>query len=143
VTAAEYAAITSPVADRLYLIRREYTTPPGNTLPVIYAGYKNGAAVSYNDSGDLGRIWTSRASAADNGWLSVAWAPSLNLFCAVANSGTGNRVMTSPNGVDWTIRTSAADNDWRSVAWAPSLNLFCAVSLTGTGNRVMTSQPYL
>ena len=57
----------------------------------------------------------------------------------MANSGTGNRVMTSPDGINWTIRTSAADNNWQSVTWSPTLNLFVAVASTGTGNRVMTS----
>ena len=95
VTAAEYAAITSPVTDRLYLIRREYLNLPESLLPAIYAGYKNGVRTFYNDSGDAGRFWKVRTSAADNSWLSVTWAPSLNLFCAVASTGTGNRVMTS------------------------------------------------
>jgi hypothetical protein len=40
--------------------------------------------------------WTARSSAADNGWFSVTWAKELGLLVAVANSGTGNRVMTSP-----------------------------------------------
>jgi len=39
--------------------------------------------------------WTTRTSAADNDWLSVCWSPELSLFCAVAYTGTGNRVMTS------------------------------------------------
>ena len=38
--------------------------------------------------------WTTRASAADNNWSGIAWAPELGLFAAVAFSGTGNRVMT-------------------------------------------------
>ncbi len=83
--------------------------------------------------------WLSSTSAADNDWQSVVWAPELGLFCAVASTGTGNRVMTSPDGIAWTARTSAADNDWRSVTWSPELRLFCAVSTSGTGNRVMTS----
>ena len=83
--------------------------------------------------------WTIRTSAADNNWLSVCWSPGLSLFCAVAYTGTGNRVMTSPDGINWTIRTSAADNDWLSVCWSPGLSSFCAVAKTGTGNRVMTS----
>ncbi|MDP2218521.1 MAG: hypothetical protein Q8J68_14685 [Methanolobus sp.] len=83
--------------------------------------------------------WTIRTSAADNSWYSVCWSPGLAVFCAVANSGTGNRVMTSPDGITWTIRTSAADNSWFSVCWSPGLALFCAVAYTGTGNRVMTS----
>jgi hypothetical protein len=56
---------------------------------------------------------------------------------AVAYTGTGNRVMTSPDGVNWTIRSSAANNQWVEVCYGNGL--FVAVSATGTGNRVMTS----
>jgi predicted RecA/RadA family phage recombinase len=59
------------------------------------------------------------------------------LFVAVANTGTGNRVMTSPDGITWTSRASAADNAWHSVVYGDGL--FVAVATTGTGNRVMTS----
>jgi hypothetical protein len=83
--------------------------------------------------------WLSSTSAADNNWYSVCWSPELGLFCAVAASGVGNRVMTSPDGINWTIRTSAADNGWLSVCWSPELGLFCAVAIDGAGNRVMTS----
>ena len=39
--------------------------------------------------------------AADNTWRSVAWGgpPGREILVAVADSGTGNRVMTSPDGV--------------------------------------------
>ena len=83
--------------------------------------------------------WLSSTSAADNDWWGVCWSPELGLFCAVAAIGTGNRVMTSPDGITWTTRTSAANNGWRSVCWSPELGLFCAVAISGTGNRVMTS----
>ena len=83
--------------------------------------------------------WLSSTSAADNQWFSVCWSPELGLLCAVASTGSGNRVMTSQDGIVWTLRTSAADNDWRSVCWSPELGLFCAVASTGGGNRVMTS----
>jgi hypothetical protein len=43
-----------------------------------------------------GITWTARSSAADNQWISVTWAKELGLLVAVANTGTGNRVMTSP-----------------------------------------------
>ena len=88
-----------------------------------------------------GVTWTIRTSAADNDWRAVCWAPEIGLFCAVAATGTGNRVMTSPDGVTWTIRTSAADNVWSSVFWAPELGLFCSVASTGVGNRVACSLP--
>ena len=41
--------------------------------------------------------WTIRTSAADNNWYSVCWSPELGIFCAVAYSGSGNKVMTSTN----------------------------------------------
>jgi hypothetical protein len=68
----------------------------------------------------------------------VCWSAELGLFAAVANTGTGNRVMTSPDGIVWTARSSAADNGWLSVCWSAELGLFAAVANTGTGNRVMT-----
>jgi hypothetical protein len=82
--------------------------------------------------------WTSRTSAADNSWYSVVWSAELSLFVAVAISGTGNRVMTSPDGITWTTR-ACPDNEWYGLAWSPELSLFVAVARTGTGNRVMTS----
>ena len=92
---------------------------------------------------DGAATWTVRASAADNNWYSVCWSPELSIFCAVATSGTGNRVMTSPDGITWTVRASAADNNWYSVCWSPELSIFCAVAASGTGNRVMTNAPAL
>jgi len=81
-----------------------------------------------------------QTSATDNNWRSVTWSPELGLFAAVSDNGTGNRVMTSPDGITWTSRTSATDNRWFSVTWSPELGLFAAVSFNGTGNRVMTSR---
>ena len=73
-------------------------------------------------------------------WRSVVWSPALNLFVAVASTGT-NRVMTSPDGISWTARSAVYNNAWWDVTWAPALGLFCAVSqdTTGGGLRVMTS----
>jgi len=69
----------------------------------------------------------------------MCWSPLLGLFCAVANSGTGDRVMTSPDGATWTSQDSASDNYWKSVCWSPTIRMFCAVSETGTKNSVMYS----
>ena len=75
----------------------------------------------------------------DNNWRNVAWAPELKLFVAIAYSGTDNRVMTSPDGINWTTRTTPVDNSWNSITWSPELGLLVAVASSGTGNRVMTS----
>jgi len=97
--------------------------------------------ILYPDSRhSAGEDWTSRTSAADNSWHSVCWSPELTLFVAVAYSGgSGNRVMTSSDGINWDIQSSAAGNSWHSVCWSPELTLFVAVASTGSGNRVMTS----
>lgn len=82
--------------------------------------------------------WDANAAAEANQWESVCWSPELEIFCAVASSGT-NRVMTSTDGETWTARSAAAANEWKSVCWSPELTLFCAVAASGTDNRVMTS----
>lgn len=84
---------------------------------------------------DRGASWTVRTSAADNNWYAVAYGN--GLFVAVGITGTGNRVMTSPDGVTWTNRSSAADNQWQGVTYGNGL--FVAVAATGTGTRVMTA----
>ena len=49
----------------------------------------------------------------DNNWRAIAWSPELSLFAAVAFSGTGNRVMTSPDGITWSAYLDAADYESR------------------------------
>jgi hypothetical protein len=93
------------------------------------------ASLTPTASVNQGINWTSRTPAADNSWYGVTYGN--GLFVAVANSGTGNRVMTSQDGITWTIRTSATDNNWYGVTYGNGL--FVAVSYSGTGNRVMTS----
>lgn len=71
-------------------------------------------------------------------WGGICWASSLGLYVAVAGSGTGNRVATSPDGGQWTSRTSAADITWVDVAWNGSV--LTAVAISGGGaSKVMTS----
>lgn len=69
-------------------------------------------------------------------WRSVTYGN--GLFVAVGDdSGTGDQVMTSPDGVTWTKRTAASTNSWQAVTYGEGL--FVAVSNSGAGNRVMTS----
>jgi hypothetical protein len=60
---------------------------------------------------------------------------------AVSSTGTGNRVMTSPDGINWTIQNSAVNNEWRAVTWGGPVGQqkYVAVAASGTGDRVMTS----
>ncbi len=99
------------------------TSTPGEKLEVV------GNIIS------KGTAWTTRTSAADNDWNSVAYGN--GLFVAVSSTGSGNRVMTSPDGITWTTRTTAAGNLWNSVTYGNGL--FVAVARSGSGDRVMTS----
>jgi len=119
----------------------------GNTLTATATGL-TGSPVTFTANGTLpdpctasyaGCDWTIRESAADNAWLQVAYGRDGNgngLWVAVASSGTGNRVMTSPDGINWTTRSSAADRSWVSVAYGNGL--WVAVAFDG-GGAVMTS----
>ena len=82
-------------------------------------------------------VWTSRTSATDNNWNSVTYGN--GIFVAVAQSGSGNRVMTSPDGITWTSRTTPDSSEyWSSVTFGNGT--FVAVSSSGSyGNQVMTS----
>ena len=102
-----------------------------------YSVPNNNGVVSIALPGINWALRTSPASAANNAWFSVAYGNGLWVAVAAFGSGTGNRVMTSPDGINWTLRTSAADNAWRSVAYGNGL--WVAVSNSGKENRVMTS----
>ena len=103
-----------------------------SVLLMVAAGTLMGAGAAHADQ--AGFTWTSQTSPV-NYWTAVTYGN--GLFVAVASTGTGNRVMTSPDGITWTIRTSAANNFWSSVTYGGGL--FVAVAQDGTGNRVMTS----
>jgi hypothetical protein len=95
-----------------------------------------------SDGTDWLGIASTDASFAGSNWVSVTWAAELGLFVAVSDTGTGNRVATSPDGIIWTRRTSAGDRTWRSVTWSPELRLLVAVGsnfVTNPVSRFMTS----
>jgi hypothetical protein len=132
-------------SSNVYVVGRNVgigTTTPQQPLD-IFGDFKATFHQKGTDSYTYGHIWTSRTSAATIKWNSVCWAPELSIFVAVASTGIGNRVMTSPDGITWTLRTSAADNGWQCVTWSPQLSLFVAVSRNlpenATNNKVMTS----
>ncbi len=94
---------------------------------------------SYANISGNSLITTSTYDYLNNDWKSVVYSASLNLYVAVASSGTKNRIMTSSDGTIWIARTSPADNNWEKVIWANELGLFVAVASSGNSNRIMTS----
>lgn len=85
-----------------------------------------GTIVRYSGNGIT---WTGTTTGVPNNqWNSVCFG--LGLFVAVASSGAGNRVMTSPDGIAWTARVSAADAPWNGVTFADGV--FVAVGDSST-----------
>ena len=106
----------------------------GNLIATAYTATRLTLAGLLNEASTY--QWTSRTSAADSTWRGITYGN--GLFVAVSSfSGTGNNVMTSPDGITWTLRGSVVDNGWVNVTYGKGL--FVAVALAGTGNRVMTS----
>jgi hypothetical protein len=62
--------------------------------------------------GISGVLWSTVRSAADNSWQAICWSPELQLYVCVANSGSGNRVMTSSAGAP--NRRPLIRTGWRS-----------------------------
>lgn len=72
-----------------------------------------------------------------NQWFGHVYAPDLNLYVAIAASGT-NRICISRDGENWRDIAAPAANLWTKVCWSPELKLFVAVSFDGA-SQVMTS----
>lgn len=83
-----------------------------------------------------GTVWTARVTPGSYAFEGICWSPDLGLFCAVAT--TGNRAITSNDGISWTERTVPGGN-WRDVCWAAELGLFVAVSYSLNAGAVITS----
>jgi len=77
--------------------------------------------------------WVNRYTPT-NVWTSVTHGK--GIFVAVGGTGSGNRVMTSYDGVTWTSRSGIPDSYWVSVTYGN--NMFVAVAESGTV-KIMTS----
>ncbi len=72
-----------------------------------------------------------------NQWFGMAYSPELNIYVAIAASGT-SRFAISRDGITWRDITAPQSSTWTKVVWAPALRLFCAISYDGA-SRVATS----
>lgn len=100
---------------------RAYTTIMGYVVTTASSG---GSSITYTR----------------NQWRGLTISPETDLIVAVAQTGTGNRVMFTTNGTDWQNGASAADNNWTSIACSDLR--FVAVGTSGTGTRAMVSSDY-
>jgi hypothetical protein len=112
----------------------------GNDRFVAVATGTSGTATERVMTSLNGTSWSIQTAASSGAWSSVCWSPELEVFAAVASTGSG-RVMTSPNGVTWTSFVSSNEaNPWTSICWAPELGSFLAAASTGATGSLMISQ---
>jgi len=112
--------------------------------------------IQISSDGDSWAIPSGITDAANcnNQWRGLTWGSSVGVdpldaenmlpgaWVATSITGTGNRVITSVDGVTWIERTSAADNNWGSVCYIrdddEGIYRYVAVAYSGS-NRVMYS----
>lgn len=105
----------------------------GNSMTMYTTDITNWYSGTIKDS-------SGNTTTSSNTLSSVAYGN--NLFVAVANSGSNNRIMTSSDGINWTLRTSPTDSsstqyNWSSITFGN--NVFVAVASSGTSKRSMIS----
>lgn len=80
--------------------------------------------------------WASLPAPAAVDYRRVRWSKELRQFCAVASSGTDNRIMIS-DGSAWRLpynfNTVNKNNAWRGLVWCTEWGLWVASSTAGTG----------
>jgi len=74
-----------------------------------------------------------------NEWTGLAIADDLKYIVAVAQTGTGNRLMNSTNAGIWNLAAFASDRAWKSGCFSPSQMKFVMV---GSSGAIMTSEDY-
>lgn len=107
----------------------------GNGNNFLTADTSNDRMSVVGDIYSAGLKWTARTSSTDNEWRSITYGN--GMFVASSKTGSGNQIMTSPDGINWTTRSTPAAREWRYVTYGNGM--FVAVGATGTGNRIMTS----
>ena len=77
--------------------------------------------------------FTTNSTTYSNNLSTICWSNELGIGVILTSTGSGNRVMTSTNGIDWTER-SCPNMNWTSLCWSPELSIFVAVANGGDGN---------
>lgn len=77
--------------------------------------WSGGDATHIGQYSSNGTSWSDATGDTYNGSKGVCWSAGLELFICVSQSGTGNRVLTSADGITWAVQTSAADSTWNCV----------------------------
>lgn len=77
--------------------------------------WSGGDATHIGEYSANGTSWLESTGNTYNGSRSVCWSAAMARFIAVSPNGSGNRVMTSADGITWATKSSAANSTWTCV----------------------------
>ena len=130
---------STPVGDQSFVGVNEFDAPenipPGQVQNAVNVNFSSQDAVTRGGFVCLPELgadpfadaWYPIAAPAKNQWQCVAYGS--GVFVALSTDGTGNRVMSSPDGTIWTVTaTGAPDNAWGTNCLCYGNGMFVAVS---------------
>jgi len=130
---------STPVGDQSFVGVNEFDAPenipPGQVQNAVNVNFSSQDAVTRGGFACLPELgadpfadsWYPIAAANNNQWQCVAYGG--GVFVALSSNGTGNRVMSSPDGTIWTVTaTGAPDNAWGTNCLCYGNGMFVAVS---------------
>jgi hypothetical protein len=89
-------------------------------------------------STDHGLTWTTQDDPLNLSWVGATWTG--NQFVVCSNTGTNNRIMSSPDGLTWTTWDTPNDRSWLGIA-SNGNRVVTVANAGGTGNRAMATTP--
>ena len=130
---------STPVGDQSFVGVNEFDAPenipPGQVQNAVNVNFSSQDAITRGGFACLPELgadpfadsWYPIAAANNNQWQCVAYGG--GVFVALSSNGTGNRVMSSPDGTIWTVTaTGAPDNAWGTNCLCYGNGMFVAVS---------------
>ena len=69
----------------------------------------------------------------------MIWVDELKILIGISISTSGNRMMTSSNGIDWAYVVGAPSIALLDIVWSPELSLLVAVATTENNTPMFTS----
>jgi len=98
------------------------------SLGLFAAVANTGEIVTSDDA----HTWTDQTVPNSNLRYGIAWSEYNAQFLAVAQSGTGNRLLYSSDGETWTEGTTGTDGAWYAVCWGESAHSWVVVATSGS-----------
>lgn len=103
---------------------------------VCVAGSNGASSTRIMRSTNHGLTWVTNDEAANLSWIGACWTGTVFVF--VSNTGTNNRIMSSPDGLTWTGWATPNDRAWQAIA-SNGRTVVAVANGGGAGLRALAS----